>query len=281
MKIALRIFFAISMIGVTFSSMSCYRDTHVATDTMQYEHASEYQDITEHPVVVERDITELTVMVDRITSFPPLQDNERLTFSTLRVRRNHATPHIWTPTITVYAVRYNDTQDTFVLFSWDSVPWHHIQLSGDLRSCFFIVETVIAPDPVRRDLYVAAGSIGEIRRLLTDMGGANFRASRDGTFVLHASAFNMHSWCIRGMKLHSINLVNFSLIEVETGAILGEFEWQLDRPEFTHEIDPIEGVDIFWNDSIFQLHAVGYRGVVIAEAEFNPATMELQTLFIR
>ena len=264
MKRPLKIFVIVFIIA--FSSISCNRNTSTptVTEVMQYESASvdQNEEVTPYPIVE-----------SRVTSFTPLQDNERLDFRTARERRNPATPHSWTPVITVYAVGDNDIEDISLLFSWDNVPWHHIRLSGDSRMCFFIKETTIAPDPVRRDLYVAVGSTGEIRRLLTDMRSANFHVSNDGKFVLHLRVLDR--------VFRSINLVNFYLIEVETGVILSEFEWYLDRDEITHEVDPIEAIGIFWNDGIFQLHALGYRDAINAEAEFDPETRELRTLFIR
>jgi len=224
-------------------------------------------------------LVSFTLEADVITRFPSLQDNERLAHSTRRERRNPTARHIWTPVMTLYAVRDNNIEDASVLFTWDNVPWFHIQFSNDLKMCFFIVETVIASDPVapsvRRDLYVANGISGEVRRLLTGMGSAAYCISKDGRFILHLSSL------IRDSRNYSVNLFNLYLIDVEKGGILDEFEWRLNRSEYANEMNPVEGLDILAIDSIFRLLAVGYRELIIAEAEYDPGKMKLRTLFIR
>jgi len=279
MKSKLKFFAAAFAVAVVFLSVSCNRSTSasVTTEAVSVENANIEQEEAQtiiYEVEDEGTSDSIDITENTITRFPPLQDNERFAHSTTSERRNPATPTIFTPILTLYAASdNNDIEDASVLFTWDNAT-DRIQFSGDRRMAFFVVRNIVPGLMPSWNLYAAIGSTGEIKRLTTDMGYPIHRASEDGIFALHLSVTNR-------VYRNSINLMNFYLVNVENGAILDEFEWQLNRSEFLHEIDPIEGLNIHWSNGIFRLIAVGYRGAITAEAEYDPETMELRTLFIR
>lgn len=113
------------------------------------------------------------------------------------------------------------------------------------------------------NLYMANGHTGEIRKLLTDIGMAPFRVSKDGRFItlLKRSSSNE-------------NAVNIILFDVENESTIWEYEWQ---PEWTPR--SFVGWEIIRRDNTFRIYMMVGGGYIGAEAELNPITLEFVTLW--
>jgi len=208
--------------------------------------------------------SEYAVFENTIITFPPLQDNERFAFYMQTLNENR----LFWQKITMYALRNNDAEDITELFTWEPVAGNRhggIQFTEDLKKFFFQESTPTFGHRIFH-LYFANGITGEIRRLFTDMGHTPWRVSKDGRFILfQRSAFNT-------------GYVTLFLFCVENKAIAGELKW---RPYLTLYMQHsfINGWDIRRFDSIFRIYALGEAASIVAEAELNPLTMELRTLW--
>jgi len=107
------------------------------------------------------------------------------------------------------------------------------------------------------NLYVANGITGEIRRLLTG-AESRWRVSKDGRFI----------GFLYGRRNDFITIY---LFDVTAERIVSQFEWRTNRP--------IANWSILRFDTIFIIRADFENGYTVAEAELDPATMVLQTIW--
>jgi hypothetical protein len=254
MKHALKFIAFAVVVALSFPVLSCFGDTPApASIEVEYAGTASVEQEEAQSVVDET--------ADEITRFPPLADNERFAFSEHSVQLS---PVIWQPHITIYAVNDNNIENAVELFTW-AISRNNIQFTSDFRTAFLHVGRYAIPGRVTSfDIYMADGNTGEIRRLLTDIRG-NFRASKDGRFIL----FQIH----RGWEF-----AHLFLFDAKSETIVGEFEWW---PE-----NHIPGGDFSQSswairrfDNVFRIYALGEHGYIDAVAELNPATLELKMLW--
>ena len=196
------------------------------------------------------------------TRFTPLADNERFAITVHSIRESDV---IWRTYMTLFAVKNNNINAITELFTWDSVRMQDVQFTSDLRKCFFLMSTPLILHTLDQyDLYIADGSLGEVKRVLTDMGSAIWRVSNDGRFVL-----------FQGAERSSDHVI-VSLYDIENDVIIREFEWKPNRQSISGSI---QGWSINRFNNIFRLYAILEMGYIGAVADINPSTMELITLW--
>jgi len=261
MKNALKLFALSFILAAVFSTMSCHSNTPDPVEVnVAYAETASIEQEEAQDVFAET--------ADEIIRFTPLADNERFAFSEHLIRVISPAPHLVfsLPHITIYAVNDNNIENAAELFSWEDMTRNNIQFTSDFRTAYLLVnKSAIRGRVLSFDVYKADGAMGEIRRLLTDIRHANFRASKDGRFIL----FQIH----RGWEF-----AHLFLFDVKSETIVGEFEWW---PE-----NHIPGGDFSQSswairrfDNVFRIYALGEHGYIDAVAELNPATLELKMLW--
>ena len=207
-----------------------------------------------------------------VTRFTPLQDNEQLAVSFQNMRSHVGNPAVlrYWQRLVMFAVRNNDIEDISELFTWEHFQGINIQFTRDFQKAFFVDSNWnadISPLPIQ-NLYMADGRAGEIRRLLadTEIGRhIGWRASKDGRFVSFIELDPARSFVLR-----------IILFDVESKAMVGEFEWQ---PQSERALINIQGWTIRRFDNIFRIYGVSEIGSIEAVVEFDPATMEFTILW--
>ena len=208
---------------------------------------------------------------ERPTHFAPLADNERFAYSVREACYQESMPIY---DMTVYAVRNNDIHDIKELFSWESVRHfgREFQFTEDLKIFYFLEYRWLNTYWSEQDLYVANGFTGTIKKLIPNIIGI-FRLTDDGrhiAFLHYYREFDPKNNIMLEREEKKADIVIFD-IENET---MRHFEWQTKSPV----------VDAGWilrkfgnNFRIFAL--TDEARDIIAEAELNPSTMELNVLW--
>ena len=197
------------------------------------------------------------------TVFTPLADNEQFAFSAVSVRDSFGR-NIWE--MTLYAVHDNDFDNLRVLFSRRSVNWSSIQFSNNNTIAFFR-ETHFMGDggnsPQVHNLYIANGKTGGITPLLEDMhNNSGWRASKDGRFICFLEPFQ--------------DYVQINLFDVAAASLAGQIIWRPDRPD---DFRTLAGsFSILRTDNAFRI-LWSSEITMIAEAIFDPSTMDIRTLW--
>jgi len=184
--------------------------------------------------------------------FTPLSGSERLAYSIQNVIDAEGWGQ-WN--MTMYAVENDDTENAVALFSWEDMSWARVQFTGDFRTGFFLSRNT----GNIFDLYMADGSVGEIRMLIAGIS-VFYRASKDGRFV----------GFVRGVS--SSNLACIFLFDIESGAMAGEFEFRTREPVVSWQ-------HIYRFGNVFRIYGVSEGGDIIAFAELDPVAMELRTVW--
>ena len=247
----LKIFAAIFVLMAIFSAASCRRDTP-AVDTL--EGISEVAYDSKQAATATLPPENLESVAARFT---PLADNERLAFTVQQE----------TGVTTFYAVDNYDYENFSAIYTRTrGITWSSIQFTGDFRNGFFVfLESAIW----KSHLYMLNGLTGEVRRILTYMGGGPSRVSKDGRFA----AF-LHRTDNEGQE------VNMYIFDIENESIVGEFIWQpwenISDPSILSQ--QINSFIIFRFDNIFKIYAAIDSGIV-GGAILDPAAMTLISIW--
>jgi hypothetical protein len=280
MKNALKLFVFAFIVAAAFPAMSCHRSAPApaAFETLYTNNANGEQEATIDLVSennyginnLPQDISSFPA--NEITRFTPLQDNEQFAVSYLNMRSQVGNPAIlrdW-QRLVIFAMRNNDIEDISELFTWDHFQGPTFQFTRDFQRVFFMDRNWnadISPSPIR-NLFMADGRAGEIRRLLTDteiVRHTGWRVSKDGRFVSFAEHVPSRAYVLR-----------LVLFDVESKAIVGEFEWQ---PTSERALINIQGWTIRRFGDIFRMLGVSEIGSIDAVVEFDPVTMEFTMLW--